>query len=72
MRLFHSRKLIFSGLSQAGIEEPLREEETDSLTGHDDIPYLWPAWVHFILFGVGVSERAEHPAPTGLDYRPHR
>ena len=52
-------------LSQAGIEETLPEEETDSLTGHNDIPYLWLAWLHFILFGVGVSEWAE---PSGVGH----
>ena len=30
----------FIYLSQAGVEEPLPGEETDSLTGHNDIPYL--------------------------------
>jgi len=30
-------------LGQAGIEGPLPEEETELLTGHNDIPYLWLA-----------------------------
>src|SRR5208282_2809519 len=55
----------FIYLSQADIEEPTPEEETDSLTGHNDIPYLWLAWVHFMLFGVGVSEWAE---PSGVGH----
>ena len=53
----------FIYLSQAGIEEQPPEEETELLTGHNDIPYFWLAWVNFILFGVGVSEWAE---PSGV------
>ena len=53
----------FFYLSQAGIEERPPEEETELLTGHNDIPYFWLAWVNFILFGVGVSEWAQ---PSGV------
>jgi len=53
----------FIYLSQAGIEERPPEEETELLTGHNDIPYFWLAWVHFVLFGVGVTEWAE---PSGV------
>ena len=42
----------FIYLSQAGIEEQ-PPEEAELLTGHNDIPYFWLAWVNFILFGVG-------------------
>ena len=49
----------FIYLSEADIEEPTPEEETESLTGYQTIPYFWLAWVNFILFGIGVSEWAE-------------
>jgi hypothetical protein len=53
----------FIYLNQASIEERPPEEETELLTGHNDIPYFWLAWVHFDLFAVGVSEWAE---PSGV------
>ena len=56
----------FIYLSQATIEELPPEEETELLAGHNDIPYYWLAWVHFILFGVGVSEWAEPGVGNGF------
>ncbi len=55
----------FIYLSQARIEERPPEEETELLSGHNDIAYFWLAWVHFILFGVGVSEWAD---PSGVGH----
>ena len=62
-----------SGLFRDGVHllKPSRhrraapEEETELLTGHNDIPYYWLAWVNFILFGVGVSEWAQ---PSGIGH----
>jgi hypothetical protein len=45
------------------IEERLPENEAELLTEHNDIPYFWLAWVHFVLFAVGVTEWAE---PSGV------
>ena len=44
------------------IEERLPENEAELLTEHNNIPYFWLAWVHFVLFAVGVTEWAE---PSG-------
>jgi hypothetical protein len=53
----------FIYFSQASIEERLPEEEAESLAEHNDIPYFWLAWLHFVLFAVGVTEWAE---PSGI------
>ena len=53
----------FIYFGQASIEERLPEEEAELLTEHNDIPYFWLAWVHFVLFAVGVTEWAE---PSGV------
>jgi hypothetical protein len=53
----------FIYLSQASIEEQLLEKAAELLTEHNDIPYFWLAWAHFVLFAAGVTECAE---PSGI------